>query len=133
MLTITKIFEFEASHFLPNYEGACHNLHGHSYKLEVTVNGTIDDETGMIMDFKVLKDIVNKVVINKYDHSYLNDFFKNPTAENILIQISADIIDNLPEGITLDSCILWETSSSYAKYDHEKAKRVAKSLGINFK
>lgn len=121
MITVTKIFMFEASHNLPHYVGACHNLHGHSYKLEVTVCGAIETDTtnpkcGMIIDFKDLKEIVKKVAVDKYDHSYLNDFFENPTAEIMVQQIASDIIASLPRGKHLVSCKLWETTTSYAEY-----------------
>ena len=121
MMAITKIFMFEASHKLPYYDGACHNLHGHSYKLEVTIEGDIEKninnpKCGMILDFKDLKDIVKKVAVDKYDHSYLNDFFPNPTAEIMVRKIAFDIIKELPEGVKLSSCKLWETTTSYAEF-----------------
>lgn len=123
MLTVTKIFEFEACHRLPNYEGACHNLHGHSYKLEVTVGGNIirdanNPKCGMILDFKDLKKIVKEVAIDKYDHSNLNDFFPNPTAEIMVEQIANDILSRLGPILNcyLVSCKLWETSTSYAEF-----------------
>ena len=121
MVTVTKIFNFEASHKLPHYEGACHNLHGHSYKLEVTVGGKVithpnNPKCGMIMDFKDLKKIVNEVAVDKYDHSYLNDFFQNPTAEIMVEDIGASIKSKLPSDIHLVSCKLWETATSYAEY-----------------
>ena len=121
MITVTKIFMFEASHNLPHYVGACHNLHGHSYKLEVTVTGGIEQDTncskcGMIIDFKDLKDIVQGTVIDKYDHSYLNDFFENPTAEIMVEKIASDLIRTLPKRLRLVSCKLWETTTSYAEY-----------------
>lgn len=119
MITVTKNFSFEASHSLPFYVGACHNLHGHSYKLSVTVTGDLHEEgekKGMIIDFKDLKSIVNEVVINKYDHSYLNDFFENPTAEIMVSKIAKDIRKHLPNNIHLLSLKLWETSDSYAEY-----------------
>ena len=67
MTTVTKLFEFEACHHLPHYDGACHNLHGHSYKLEVTVSGQVsknenDPKCGMIIDFKDL--ITNILPLN---------------------------------------------------------------------
>lgn len=121
MLTVTKIFEFEACHHLPNYGGACHNLHGHSYKLEVTVGGNINYDSpnpkiGMIIDFKDLKKIVKEVAVDKYDHSYLNDFFSNPTAEIMVGRIASNIMEKLPENVYLVSCKLWETSTSYAEF-----------------
>lgn len=122
MTTVTKIFKFEACHHLPHYDGACHNLHGHSYKLEVTVGGKVETSTtnpkcGMIVDFKDLKKIVNEVAVDKYDHSYLNDFFPNPTAEIMVKQIATDIISRLPRNVYLVSCKLWETDTSYAEYN----------------
>lgn len=122
MTTVTKIFEFEACHHLPFYDGACHNLHGHSYKLEVTVGGSVNTDKsnpkcGMILDFKDLKKIVKEVAVDKYDHSDLNNFFQNPTAEIMVEKIANDIMSELPEGTYLVSCKLWETSTSYAEYN----------------
>lgn len=122
MVTVTKRFEFEACHYLPHYKGACSRLHGHSYKLEVTVGGTvIKDETdpkcGMVMDFKDLKSLVKDAVIDKYDHEDLNAFFDNPTAEVMVKQMAVDIIAKLPKGVFLISCKLWETSTSYAEWN----------------
>lgn len=121
MLTITKLFTFEASHNLPYHKGACHNLHGHSYKLEVTVGGSVESDhtkshCGMIMDFKDLKNLVHEVAVSKYDHSYLNDYFPNPTAEIMVHQIALDILKALPKEVHLVSCKLWETTDSYATY-----------------
>lgn len=121
MVTVTKIYTFEACHNLPHYVGACNNLHGHSYKLEVTVAGEIESDRdcshyGMIIDFKDLKEIINKVA-GKYDHSNLNDFFPNPTAEIMVGKIAKDIQLNLPRNCCLVSCKLWETATSYAEYN----------------
>ena len=122
MTTVSKLFEFEACHHLPHYDGACHNLHGHSYKLEVTVSGQVsknenDPKCGMIIDFKDLKAIVKSVAVDKYDHSNLNEFFPNPTAEIMVKQIAVDIMSKLPQGVYLMSCKLWETSTSYAEWN----------------
>lgn len=122
MTTVTKIFEFEACHHLPHYDGACHNLHGHTYKLEVTIGGKVNKDKanpkcGMILDFKDLKNIVKEVAVDKYDHSDLNNFFQNPTAEIMVEKIATDIMNKLPEGNYLVSCKLWETSTSYAEYN----------------
>ncbi|MBR2190189.1 MAG: 6-carboxytetrahydropterin synthase QueD [Eubacterium sp.] len=120
MLTVTKIFKFEAAHWLPFYDGACHNLHGHSYKLEVTVTGKINEnvknpQCGMIIDFSVLKGIVEEKIIRRFDHSNLNDFFSNPTAENMVEYFAESINMALPTNIVLVSIKLWETDSSYAE------------------
>ena len=122
MVNVTKLFEFEACHQLPHYDGACHNIHGHSYKLEVTVSGQVsknenDPKCGMIIDFKDLKAIVKSVAVDKYDHSNLNEFFPNPTAEIMVKQIAVDIMSKLPQGVYLMSCKLWETSTSYAEWN----------------
>lgn len=123
MITVTKLFSFEACHYLPNYIGKCHDLHGHSYKLEVTVSGDIKKSgatKGMIIDFKELKEIVNKAVVDKYDHSLLNEFFNNPTAE-IMVESIGKILYPLfkEKDCILLSVKLWETVNSYAEYKPE--------------
>ena len=82
-MKIGKHFEFEASHILPKHPGKCSRMHGHSYKLIVIIDGSVDKETGMVVDFAVLSDIVKEEIINKYDHRHMNDYFENPTAENM--------------------------------------------------
>lgn len=72
-ITVVKEFSFAASHFLPNHPGKCQNLHGHTYKLQVGVRGKVDPETGMVVDFGKLKDLVEKTIIEKLDHAYLNE------------------------------------------------------------
>lgn len=119
MLTVTKHFGFEACHHLPFYEGACHNVHGHSYKLDVTVGGQIikdGPKQGMIIDFKDLKKIVKENVVDKLDHSDLNEFYANPTAELMVVDIAYSIMQKLPKEIYLVSVKLWETEDSYAEY-----------------
>lgn len=121
MIKLTRQFRFEAAHFLPHYDGACANMHGHSYKLEVTVTGRIISDTenpkcGMIIDFKDLDKIVNDSIISEVDHSLLNHTFKNPTAELMVSAISEKISKCLPKGVLLVSCKLWETENSYAEY-----------------
>jgi 6-pyruvoyltetrahydropterin/6-carboxytetrahydropterin synthase len=81
-LTVSKTFRFEAAHSLPYYIGDCAKLHGHSYTLEISCKGEVDKETGFVMDFKELKKIVQEKVIDLLDHEFLNNVFKNPTAEN---------------------------------------------------
>ena len=127
---ITKRYTFEAAHSLPNYEGKCSHLHGHSYKLEVTVSGTIDSEDivrgfqndepvlaecGMVVDFSNLKSCI-KSVVDVYDHSNLNDHFVLPTAECMSVQIFKDIQHKLGNSVRVESVKLWETEDSYAEY-----------------
>lgn len=125
MISVTKRYSFEASHHLPYYKGACHNLHGHSYKVEVTVSGAIEysstnEKCGMIIDFKDLKEIVEEH-IGKYDHSNLNDFFVNPTAEIMVMKMFEDVEKDIAERykgerIHLEAIKLWETEDSYAMF-----------------
>lgn len=115
-VSVTKCFGFEAAHSLPRYNGDCSRLHGHSYKLQVTVSGSVDEVTGMVMDFNVLKAIVKDKVVDKYDHRHLNDFFANPTAENMVIRIFKDLDESfIPLGLSVESVKLWETESSFAE------------------
>lgn len=132
---ITKRYTFEAAHSLPNYEGKCSRLHGHSYKLEVTVSGCIDTESitrafqndepvlaeeGMVIDFSALKRCI-KSVVEVYDHSNLNDHFVLPTAEVMSVQIFNDIQYKLGNhSVRVESVKLWETEDSYAEYRGEK-------------
>ncbi len=82
----TKIFHFAAAHALTKYHGKCEHLHGHNYKLEITVKGPVFDN-GLSVDFGILKKIVNEKILAKLDHKNLNDIFENPSAENITIWI----------------------------------------------
>lgn len=118
-VSITKKFEFEAAHKLPDHPGKCKNLHGHSYRLEVTVSSDKLNDQGMVMDFGDLKVIVNEHVINTLDHTYLNDFFPNPTAEIMTewIWLTLDVfITEIEKRRVQLKCIrLYETSNSYAE------------------
>lgn len=119
MLSVTKRFTFEAAHNLPNYVGPCHNVHGHSYTLDVTVSGKPcleGEKFGMIIDFKDLKKIVDDNIVSKLDHSDLNKHFIYPTAEYMVENIAAVIGSKLPKNLTLQSVKLWETSTSYAEW-----------------
>lgn len=115
-VSVTKCFGFEAAHHLPNYDGACNRLHGHSYKLQVTVSGSVDEATGMIIDFSVLKDVVKSKVVDRYDHRNLNEFFSNPTAENMVQHIFKELAKSFNHmGLEVESVKLWETESSFAE------------------
>ena len=122
---VTKEFEFEAAHHLLNYVGACANVHGHSYKLQVTVSGMIDLADSkyasdcMVLDFKNLKDIVNTAIISTHDHADLNNIYHNPTAEVMVILMFHTIQSWLPKDVKLESVKLWETSTSFAEYRGE--------------
>lgn len=140
-IRVTKMFEFEAAHALYNYDGLCRNVHGHSYKLSVTVIGDIstDDQSakvGMVIDFGNLKQIVKPNIIDIFDHSILlnnkeetayfeseKKLFKRihivdfqPTAENMVIHFAAIIKPLLPADIKLYSLKLHETANSFAEW-----------------
>jgi len=141
-IRITKQFSFETAHALYGYDGKCRNLHGHSYKLSVTVVGTpIEDinhaKLGMVIDFGDLKKIVKEDIEDVFDHATV--FNKNtphvelakeleqrghdiilvdyqPTTENMVVDFSQKIKARLPKNIALHSLRLQETETSYAEW-----------------
>lgn len=141
-IRITKQFSFETGHALYGYDGKCKNVHGHSYKLSVTVIGTpiLDNNNvkfGMVIDFTDLKKIVKEEIVDNFDHATV--FNKNtphvelakelstrghhvilvdyqPTSENMVIDFAQKIQDRLPNDIQLHSLRLQETESSFAEW-----------------
>ena len=112
--TISKEFTFDAAHNLVNYKGKCENLHGHTYRLRVTLMGTVDEKSGMIMDFGDLKSIVKERVVDRLDHNYLNNISPLSTAENIIHWIWNEIEAPLKaENRRLYEIVLWETATSF--------------------
>ena len=139
MIRITKEFKFEMAHALHGYDGLCKNIHGHSYKLWVTIKGEVlNDKThkkdGMLMDFDILKSIVKPEIIDKYDHSLvlngnsshaeidLTAFEKvfllpyQPTSENLVADFALQIKNKLPKEIQLYKVVLSETATSFAEW-----------------
>jgi len=122
-MKVTKVFKFDAAHFLKkegvpeSVFGKCSQLHGHTWSLHVTVEGTVDPVTGMVIDFRELAKIVKENVIDVLDHTLLNDRIELPTAENILMWITEQLKGKLPSGIKLSSLTLYETPDSYASID----------------
>lgn len=139
MITITKIFRFEAAHAIHRYPGSCAHIHGHSYELHVSVQteSPVDGYIpglGIVMDFKELKSIVQQKAIALLDHkvilsqAYLAEsknsfpgdeltvFEAEPTAENLLYFIRSRIEGNFPDGVRIASMKLWETRDSYAEW-----------------
>ncbi len=119
--TITKIFRFEAAHNLPGHRGKCAHLHGHSYRLEVTLSGPIKDDPGqsdhgMVMDFGDLSGIVRASILERLDHSMLNEVTKiHTTAENLAHWIWDNLVTaGLPNQL-LYRIRLWETDSSFVE------------------
>lgn len=110
--SVTKTFEFDSAHYLPNHPKKCKFLHGHSYKLEVTVRRRVNPITGFVIDFGVLKQAVNKAVISVLDHGYINNFLEVPTSENIIVWIW-ELLSRDVKG--LERLRLYETGSSYSE------------------
>jgi 6-pyruvoyltetrahydropterin/6-carboxytetrahydropterin synthase len=141
-IRITKQFTFETGHALYGYDGKCKNVHGHSYKLSVTVIGkpitdTSNVKFGMVIDFSDLKKIVKEEIVDIFDHATV--FNKNtphielaaelenrghhvilvdyqPTSENMVTDFARKIKSRLPKDIQLHSLKLQETDSSFAEW-----------------
>ncbi len=109
---------FSAAHKLRDYGGDCENLHGHNWTVEMAVAGERDDK-GMVVDFKVLKKVLNQV-LEKLDHSYLNEleYFEdhNTTTENIAKYIFEEVSRALPEGLQARYVSTWESAGSGVTY-----------------
>jgi 6-pyruvoyltetrahydropterin/6-carboxytetrahydropterin synthase len=105
---VSRTFHFEAAHQLPWHEGKCRQLHGHSYRLEVTVEGPVGPQ-GIVLDFADLRDVVEREVLARYDHRYLNDVMDNPTAELLAHQIWKSLE---AAGLGISRVRLWETADS---------------------
>ena len=119
-MTIIKKFSFDAAHYLPSYEGKCERLHGHTYLLNVKVDGTPDEE-GMVIDFIKLKQIVNEKVIERFDHSCLNDFLPCPSAENIAVYVWKELEPLVAtDHSRLSEVEVWETKTSGCIYRGEE-------------
>ena len=146
MIRLTKEFSFESAHALWGYDGKCREVHGHSYRLFVTVKGEpISDpkspKLGMVMDFGELKAIVAQQITDRLDHSFvmrrtaeaeslaevMKSQFTNvilvdyqPTCENMLQDFAARLKAALPEGVELHSLRLHETATSYAEWYNDE-------------
>jgi 6-pyruvoyltetrahydropterin/6-carboxytetrahydropterin synthase len=106
---IRKSFTFEAAHVLPHHPGKCARLHGHSYRLDVALEGPLHESgpaAGMVEDFEVISRVVKAAVIGRLDHRSLNDVIENPTAERIVVWIWHRLTGELP---LLAELTLWET------------------------
>lgn len=92
MIQVTKEFTFDSAHFLPNYYGKCERMHGHTFKLHITVEGPVS-KSGLAIDFTMLKKIAKENVVDQLDHQLINDIIKVPSAENIAIWIWNQLSD----------------------------------------
>ena len=141
IIRVTKEFSFEMAHALEGHDGACRQIHGHSYRLWVTVKGTPleskSPKQGMVVDFGELKQIVREEIVGHYDHAFVvhrtdaNDELINelsshydniitvdwqPTSENLVARFVEILRLKLPAGVTLCSVRLSETASSWAEW-----------------
>lgn len=110
-LLVSKSFEFAASHFLTKYHGKCERLHGHNYRLEVSLVGELRDDD-LVFDFVELDTVVKEKIITPLDHTHLNDRFPNPSAEVIAMWIW----ETLSSSLSLFEIKLWETSRCFVTY-----------------
>ncbi len=141
MVYISRRAEFSASHRLFNPEfsdaendaiyGRCNNPngHGHNYVMEVTLRGRVAPDTGMVMDLKHLKQVIDDVIIDKVDHRHLNydvDFLAGiiPTAENIAVAFWQQLEKHLGESAELYEVRVWESDNNVAWYRGEGAELV---------
>jgi 6-pyruvoyltetrahydropterin/6-carboxytetrahydropterin synthase len=139
MIHLTKIFHFETAHAIYGYQGACKNIHGHSYELQVTIAANNNEDEfieapGFIIDFKEIKHIVKTNIVEQFDHKLIlsEAFIKanktidtqqnlvvwkyEPTAENILIHIKKNLFNLLSKDLKLVHLKLYETKDSFAEW-----------------
>ena len=135
MITVTKTVRFDAAHVLTNHQGLCKNLHGHTYRVDVSVAQAADDERDMVIDFKDLKGIANEVICDRFDHAFIYNtesagekeiaavVEKNgmrtvaipfrSTAENLAKMFYNELKPRVPG---LSAVKVWETADSCAEY-----------------
>ena len=114
-MELSKTFFFDSANHLPDYVGKCSEVHGHRWKVEFTVKGTKNLRTGMVVDFKVLKEVADRICLS-VDHKDLNTILKNPTAENISELLYQEILDKIPGDVILTQVSVWESPESKVSY-----------------
>ena len=135
MITVTKTVRFDAAHVLTNHQGLCKNLHGHTYRVDVSVTQAAEDGRDMVIDFKDLKGIANEVICDRFDHAFVYNTesagereiaavvekhgmrtvaipFRS-TAENLAKMFFGDLRPRIPG---LSAVKVWETADSCAEY-----------------
>ena len=123
MFEVTVSAGFSSGHFLRNYQGKCENPHGHNYKVLVTLQGETLDEAGLLLDFKLLKQVLRPVV-EYLDHQMINELkpfdVVNPSAENLakyFYDETAKQMQDMTGGrVRVKDCTLYETDTSFATY-----------------
>lgn len=123
-VTVTKEFTFDAAHHLYEYVGKCTSLHGHTYRLSVSVSALLDD-TGLAIDFADVKRVTRECIVEPLDHRYLNAVLPamNTTAENMIVwmyeQLAPALIAVNPTA-RLERLVLWETPTSSVEITREE-------------
>lgn len=113
-MLLKLIRKFSSAHRLPHYDGPCHNLHGHTWKVVFLIEGPVRED-GMVADFKKLKPLLDAQLP---DHRYLNDLLENPTAENLAPWLFAKTDEALrPLGLKLKTLELWENENAAAVFE----------------
>jgi 6-pyruvoyltetrahydropterin/6-carboxytetrahydropterin synthase len=123
MYEVTVEADFSSGHYLRNYHGRCENPHGHNYKVRVTLAGKALDQTGLLLDFKQLKQVM-RPVIDRIDHQMLNDLEPfneiNPSAENLaryFYDQTNEQLGSMTGGrVRVKDCTIWETDTTSATY-----------------
>jgi len=123
MFEVTVEAGFSSGHYLRNYRGKCENPHGHNYRVLVTLAGAELDEGGLLLDFKLLKDLL-KPVVEYLDHRMINDLAPftelNPSAENLARyfydETSGRLLDITGGRVRIKDCTVFETDTSFARY-----------------
>ncbi|NIQ95254.1 MAG: 6-carboxytetrahydropterin synthase QueD [Desulfuromonadales bacterium] len=123
MYHLTIYTHFAAAHNLVNYQGDCENLHGHNWKVEVTVSARELDKAGLGIDFKVLKKRTGEI-LDTLDHKYLNDLdpFRehSPSSENISRYLFDQLASKLDDdNVRVDKVTVWESDNACAAYTRD--------------
>lgn len=113
-MLVTKEFAFDAAHNLPKYRGRCERLHGHTWRMQVTVERAVQRD-GMAFDFVRLKEIVESRVVGRLDHGYINDLLPLASAEHVAMWAWEQLCEHLP----LREIRIWETPNSFVTYRGE--------------
>ena len=112
-MKIAKEFTFDSAHFLKDYHGKCENLHGHTYRMRVTIEGE-PKANGLIMDFADIKKTVNEKIIDIWDHKLINDTLEHASVENMCVWAWNQLKLELSG---LAEIRIWETADSFAVYN----------------
>lgn len=113
-MTIHCQARFAAAHYLTDYQGTCERMHGHNYRLVVSIKGPVESD-GMVKDFKEVQQVVEEKILARLDHTCLNDIVSNPSAEHVAAWIWEELKRDLP----LVKVTLYETDDEWVEYAGE--------------